>query len=69
MPGLEYRYFYAGQSGSMTDPVQHRLLIRVEQAANAKTLEFEAPRELVGVLDWFRGLQRLSEAEHLRAPI
>src|SRR5690242_7539115 len=68
MPGVEYRYFYAGQSGSMT-PVQHSLLIRVEQGTNAKTLEFDAPRDLVGVLAWFRGLEQLSEAEHLRAPI
>lgn len=67
MPGLKYRYFYAGQGGRGSPPI-HLLYVRVEQGHDARTLEFEAPADLVGVLEWFRGLSDLETAAHLRAP-
>src|SRR5689334_18579453 len=68
MPGLTYRYFYAGQGGQGS-PVRHLLYVRVEQGHDVRTLEFEAPVVLVGVLEWFRGLRDLEADVHLRAAI
>ena len=68
MPGLHYRYFYAGQGGRGGDEGVHLLYVRVEQGQDARTLTFDAPRDLVGVLQWFQDLPTLSAAEHLVAP-
>jgi hypothetical protein len=68
MSGLTYRYYYAGQGGR-GDPVTHLLYVRVEQGRQAHTVEFEAPADLVGVLDWFRRLPDFEPAVHLRAAI
>jgi hypothetical protein len=68
MPGLTYRYFYAGQGGWGT-PTTHLLHVRIELDGQVRTMEFDAPADLVGVLGWFRGLPDLEAAAHLRAPI
>jgi hypothetical protein len=68
MPGLTYRYYYAAQGGRGV-PMTHLLYVRVEQGRQARTIEFEAPADLVGVLDWFRGLPDFEAATALRAPI
>jgi hypothetical protein len=67
MPGVPYRYFYAGQGGRGGNPITHLLYVRIEQGREGSTLEFEAPRELVGVLDWFSRLPAHAAAEHLLA--
>ena len=68
MPGLPYRYVYAGWSAGLGEPVRHEVRVRVELGAAARTLDFEAPAELVGALEWFRRLPALTDAEHLAAP-
>jgi hypothetical protein len=66
-PGAPYRYFYAGQGGHGM-PLVHLLYVRVERAGEERTLEFDAPADLVAALEWFRQLPSLGGAEHLRAP-
>ena len=66
MPGLTYRDYYVGQGGRGA-PLTHLLFVRVEQGRQARTIEFEAPPDLVGVLDWFRGLPDFEAATDLRA--
>jgi hypothetical protein len=68
MPGVRHRYFYAGQGGRGGEQATHLLYVRVEQGRDVRTLAFEAPRELVGVLHWFRQLPTLAAAAHLVAP-
>ena len=68
MPGLPHRYVYAGHSGTFGDPVRHEVQVRIEVGANARSISFEAPADLVGALEWFRQLPALAAAEHLAAP-
>jgi hypothetical protein len=68
MPGVPYRYFYAGQGGYGA-PITHLLYVRVELGRDARTIEFESPADVVGALEWFRRLPSLSAAAHLRAAI
>jgi hypothetical protein len=69
MPGLSHRYVYAGHSAVLGEPVRHQLRVRVELGNDARTLDFDAPADLVGALEWFRRLPGLAAAEHLAAPI
>jgi hypothetical protein len=66
IPGLVYRYFYAGQGGRGAAPVTHLLYVRIEQGRDARTIEFESPADVVGALEWFRQLPSLAAAAHLR---
>ena len=68
MPGLPYRYFYAGQGGHGA-PITHLLYVRIELGRDARTLEFESPPDVVGTREWFRQLPSLAAAAHLRAAI
>jgi len=65
MPGLSHRYVYAGRSAILGDPLRHQVQVRIEVGADARSLSFEAPAELVGALEWFRLLPALAAAEHL----
>ena len=69
LPGLRFRYVYAGRSAVLTERVRHEIRVRIELGTDAQTREFDAPAELVGALEWFRQLPSLAAAEHLAAPI
>ena len=62
-----YRYFYAGKGGYGL-PMINLLYVRIENGTEARTLEFEAPGELVDALQWFRQLPSLMAASPLRVP-
>jgi hypothetical protein len=66
--GLAYRYYYAGQGGHGL-PITHLLYVRIELGAEARTLEFEAPADLVTALEWFRRLPSLAAGAHLRTAV
>jgi hypothetical protein len=63
--GSPYRYFYAGKGGYGA-PVTHLLYVRIEQGVETRTIELEAPGDLVDALQWFRQLPSLMAAESLR---
>ncbi len=67
LAGSPYRYFYAGKGGYGL-PMIHLLYVRIEHGAEMRTLEFEAPEELVNALQWFRQLPSLMAAAALRVP-
>src|ERR1700690_212518 len=69
MPGIEYRYFYAGPLGygrrdKNEAPVTYD--VRIEQGEDAKRFEFEGPTSLVSNLIWFMGLKNLNEESQLK---
>ena len=53
--------------GGYGAPITHLLYVRVERGRDARTIEFEAPADLVAALEWFRQLPSLAAAAHLRA--
>jgi hypothetical protein len=64
---LPYRYFFAGHGGRGA-PVTHILYVRIERGEEERTIEFDAPEDLVSNLQWFRQIPSLAFAGHLRAP-
>ena len=64
MPGLEYRYFYAGSSKRPPEE-RYTMSVRIELDKDAKQKEFDIPKDLHGNLLWFQRLDSLAEAEHL----
>ena len=65
--GAPYRYFYAGKGGYGL-PLTHLLYVRIEHDVEERTIELEAPAELVDALQWFRQLPSLMAAAALRVP-
>lgn len=70
MPGLIYKYFYAGGSFRVLDTKTLELGdceigIRVEQGNKGKTVSLESPKELMQNLNWVKQLKDFSEAAHL----
>lgn len=64
---LPYRYFYAGHGGRGA-PVTHLLYVRIESGTESRTIEFDAPEDLVSALQWFRQIPSLAFAAQLRVP-
>ena len=64
---LPYHYFYAGHGGRGA-PVTHLLYVRIERGTEERTIEFDAPEDLVSNLQWFRQIPSLAFAAQLRAP-
>ena len=64
---LPYQYFYAGHGGRGA-PVTHLLYVRIERGGEERTIEFDAPEDLVSNLQWFRQIPSLAFAAQLRAP-
>jgi hypothetical protein len=64
---LPYSYFFAGHGGRGA-PVTHILYVRIERGEEERTIEFDAPEDLVSNLQWFRQIPSLAFAGHLRAP-
>lgn len=64
MPGLRYRYFYAGSS-KRAPAERYTMSVRIELDRNARQKEFDIPKELHANLLWFKLLRSLAEAEHL----
>lgn len=64
---LPYHYYYAGHGGRGA-PVTHLLYVRIERGGEERTIEFDAPEDLVSNLQWFRQIPSLAFAAQLRAP-
>lgn len=69
MPGIEYRYFFAGPLGygrreNNEAPVTFD--VRIEQGNDAGNFEFLGPTSLVSNLIWFTKLRDLREAGQLK---
>ena len=60
MPGLSYRYFFAGKYGKGV------VAIRVELGKVSKQLDVNTPQELVANLLWFASVDDPAELVHLR---
>ena len=64
---LPYHYYYAGYGGRGA-PVTYLLYVRIERGGEERTMEFDAPEDLVSNLQWFRQIPSLAFAAQLRAP-
>jgi hypothetical protein len=70
MPGLKYRYFFAGGSFRIINTETLELgdceiTIRVEQSKNGKEISIPSPKELMQNLNWAKQMKDFSEAKHL----
>lgn len=65
MPGLKYRYFFAGSYHKIMDSADCGMDIRVEQDRNAAKKEVIVPKDLLANLIWFSKLASFDEAAHL----
>ena len=68
MPGLAYRYFYAGSQKAAPDE-RYWMEVRVELARDATKVRLDIPRELHANLLWMQRLDNLAEAAHLEIKI
>ena len=64
MPGLKYRYFYAGSSHRL-DFSSASMFVRIELGRDATTREFEIPKELHANFLWFTQLESIEDARYL----
>jgi len=64
MPGLQYRYFYAGSCRPL-DSKTDLVFVRIELGRNSKTKQFEIPKELHANLLWFSQLENAYDAAYL----
>lgn len=64
MPGLKYRYFYAGSS-KIWESQLHEMTVRIEQGKDATSMVFEVPKDLHANLLWFKRLESFTEASYL----
>ncbi len=67
MPGLKYRYFYAGSFRPL-DSKTDLMFVRIEFGRDSKIKEFEIPKELHANLLWFSQLSSPEEAAYLAVP-
>ncbi|MGI8495606.1 MAG: hypothetical protein ACR2L1_09900 [Pyrinomonadaceae bacterium] len=65
MPGVKYRYFFAGGYRKNADDSDCEMDIRVEQDKNAKKVVKSIPKDLLANLIWFSQLKSFDEAAHL----
>ncbi len=69
MPGIEYRYFFAGPLGygrSDNNEAPVKFDVRIEQGNDASKFEFLGPTSLISNLIWFTKLRDLGEAGQLK---
>ena len=66
MPGLKYRYFYAG-SQKRHPEVRYSMQMRIELKRDSTQKAFEIPAALHANLLWFERLESPAEAEYLKA--
>jgi hypothetical protein len=64
MPGLRYRYFYAGSS-KRSPAERYTMSVRIQLERDARQKEFDIPKDLHANLLWFTLLESLEAAEHL----
>jgi hypothetical protein len=67
LPGIEYRYFFAGSYGRKKrreEPVTFD--IRIEQGDDARKFKFDGPTTLVSNLRWFESLKDLRDTSALK---
>lgn len=64
MPGLKYRYFYAG-SNKGSNGNDFTMQVRVELERDATKVELKIPKELHSSLFWFQRLEDLTQANYL----
>jgi len=64
MPGLKYRYFYAGSQQAAPDEY-YWMEVRIELGRNATKERVNVPKELHANLLWMHRLENLAEAAHL----
>jgi hypothetical protein len=64
MPGLKYRYFYAGSSHPL-DLSSASMFVRIELGRDATIREFEIPKDLHANLLWFTQLKSIEDARYL----
>ena len=64
MPGLKYRYFYAGSCRPL-DSMTDLMFVRIELGRDSKTKKFEIPKELHANLLWFSQLETMGDATYL----
>ncbi|CAN5413437.1 hypothetical protein BH10ACI1_BH10ACI1_09050 [soil metagenome] len=65
MPGIKYRYFFAGSYHKNTDDFDCGMEIGVEQDKNAKNVDVRVPKDLLANLIWCSQLKNFDEAAHL----
>ena len=65
MPGLKYRYFYAGSCRPL-DSQTDLMNVRIEQGRDAATKPFEVTKELHSNLLWFSQLRSFEDALYLK---
>ncbi len=65
MPGIKYRYFFAGGCRRNADDSDCIMDIRIEQDKNAKQVNMSVPKDLLANLIWFSQLKSFEEASHL----
>jgi hypothetical protein len=63
MPGLRHRYYFAG--AARLENGRAVMAVRVVQGRDIKTVDVEAPIDLVSNLVWFDKLADWTEADHL----
>jgi hypothetical protein len=69
MPGIEYRYFFAGPLGygkRVNNEAPVNFDVRIEQGNDARKFRFLGPTSLVSNLIWFMELRDLGEAGQLK---
>ncbi len=65
MPGLKYRYFFAGAYYKIEDISDVGVYIRVEQGNNGKQIDIRLPKDLLANLVWVSELKSFDEMAHL----
>ncbi len=65
MPGLKYRYFFAGSYHKISDSSDCGIYIRVEQDKNAMQKDVRVPKDSLANLIWFSELKSFDKAAHL----
>jgi len=67
LPGLRYRYFFAGSFIGATRPDQDVFTfdVRIEQGKAAKRFQFNGPKTLLSNLLWFYELKSVGQTDHL----
>ncbi len=65
MPGIKYRYFFAGSYYKIQDSSDCGMDVRVEQDKAATKKEVIVPKDLLANLIWFSKLKNFDEAAHL----
>lgn len=66
MPGLKYRYFYAGSQRRKAGTEDYSMSVRIELNRDASKVTIDIPKDLHANLLWFDRLEDLGEADYLK---